>query len=248
MLKIVGKANAPQLLLIHGGGVGSWMWDDCLSYLTPHYQIILVSLPYHDDKLVTSSRPFTIHSFALKLIEQLPTIRNQHPLGVVGFSLGAQITLELLAIAPKFFSFAMINSALCTNINIPFSLLKLLSTLTMPLAKVKSFAKLQSKSLYIPNHLFASYFKLSSTMTSQQLAEVLHTNMTYKLSPMIQTSTSKVYISYGENENRAIKKSAKMIEKQLASSTTYIVKGIGHGFPLAEPLQFSDFILKHFII
>lgn len=247
MLNIVGSTNAPQLVLIHGGGVGAWMWDDCLQFLTPYYQLIIVSLPYHEQQVTTSS-PFTIQFYAQQLVEQLHAIRNQHPIGVVGFSLGAQISLELLTLAPNFFSFAMINSALCTKMNMSFSIIRLLAKVTMPLAKVKSFARLQASMLYIPEHLFEAYYQLSSTMTHHQLAEILHTNMSYELKPAIKQCTSTVFVSYGEKEKSAIKKSALIIQSYLPSTEVYVVKGIGHGFPLAEPENFAGFIRMHFTI
>jgi len=246
MIKL-GEDHLPQLLFIHGGGVGSWMWNECIQQLTTHFQCLLVTLPYHGHSNSSlEDSPFTIESYTAKLLSQLQTYRNDQPIGVVGFSLGAQITAELLTQAPHLFKFAMINSALCTHTGISPSMLKFMLKLTYPLAKLKSFAKLQAKSLYIPFHLFDEYYLLSTSITASQLIEIMMTNITYRLKPAINLTTTNVHITYGEKENKAIRGSASELNKLLPQATIYVVPKLGHGFPLAEPIGFASYIKQHF--
>lgn len=250
-MKIYGDQHLPQLLFIHGGGVGPWMWDQVIQELTTHFQCIVVTLPYHGQEVSKqegqfNESTFTIESYSHYLIDQVKGVRNDKAIGVVGFSLGAQIALELLSLSPHLFKFAMINSGLCTSTGIPSTLIKPMITMTAPLAKLKSFAQLQASTLYIPASLFQSYFTLSKSITTTQLTEIMRTNMNYRLKPSFDLTTADVHITYGAKENVAIKNSARTISERLPQATTYVVPKLGHGFPLAEPVLFANYIKQHF--
>ena len=245
MLTIKGKSDLPQILFIHGGGVASWMWDDVLPFLEEHYQCILVDLPYHGNH-ESYDDIFTIESYAPKIFQMLEPLRNSQPIAVVGFSIGAQIALELMSLKPQYFTFAMINSALCKPIVLPTTILELSIKLSMPLTRLKSFAKLQAKPLYIPAHLFEKYFKQSQAITSSQLIEILKTNMSYKSKENLQHCLTSTLITYGEQEKKAIIDSADELASMLPNSEVYMISRLGHGYPFAFPKLFAKAILSRF--
>lgn len=43
-----GPSDAPVVLLLHGGGVGAWMWRDQVEALRDRYRVITPDLPGHD--------------------------------------------------------------------------------------------------------------------------------------------------------------------------------------------------------
>lgn len=221
------------------------MWEDIFPHLEEHYQCLFVDLPYHGNH-IPYREVFTIQHFSEKLFEIIEPYRNNQPIAVVGFSIGAQIALELMAIRPHYFQFAMINSALCQPLRISHTTLAISIKLSMPLTKLKSFAKLQAKQLYIPTHLFDKYFAQSQAITSSQLIEIMHTNMSFSASEKLKKCQARTLITYGEREKKFMKDSALQLSRLLPNSEVSVLARLGHGFPFAEPKQFADAIRLRF--
>jgi pimeloyl-ACP methyl ester carboxylesterase len=112
------------LLFLHGGGVSGWMWDKHIRHFT-HYHCVVPDLP--EQGLSTDGTKFSIKSSAEKLIDLIEEIAKEKKVIVIGFSLGAQITIQMLSMSPDLIDYAIINSALdlvhsnsnCTGLIIP---------------------------------------------------------------------------------------------------------------------------------
>ncbi|MFA9556661.1 alpha/beta fold hydrolase, partial [Evansella sp. AB-rgal1] len=143
-----GDKDAPLIVFLHGGGVSSWMWDKQIQYFKD-YHCIAVDLP--EQGRSNKSKHFSIEYSAVSVVELIENIGKGKVVIVVGFSLGAQVTIKMLCMKPNLIDYAIINSALVRPNRIAEKMIKPTIKLTFPLIKNKSFSKLQAKTLYIDN-------------------------------------------------------------------------------------------------
>lgn len=104
-----GDKNGPLMLFLHGGGVGGWMWDKQIQYFTK-YHCIVPDLPEQGQSITGTN--FSIKTSAEQLIDLIEEKAKGKQVNVIGFSLGAQVTIQILSLAPDLVDYAMINSAL----------------------------------------------------------------------------------------------------------------------------------------
>jgi pimeloyl-ACP methyl ester carboxylesterase len=98
-----------SIVFIHGGGIGSWMWDEQVAYFSG-YHCIVPDLPAHG-----KSAGIPLTSVA-DMADMLAGVIRERAHGgraqMVGLSLGAQITVALLSRAPELVEHAVVSSAL----------------------------------------------------------------------------------------------------------------------------------------
>ncbi|MCR8922397.1 malonyl-ACP O-methyltransferase BioC [Dasania sp. GY-MA-18] len=89
-----GLADAEHLLLLHGWGIASSVWQPCLSQLNENYHITLVDLPGFGRSVDVPSQPLPV------LLAQLNQLMPA-PYTVLGFSLGGMLAVQLAAQFPQ---------------------------------------------------------------------------------------------------------------------------------------------------
>src|SRR5947209_8702658 len=95
-VKETGKANAPSIIFLHGGGASGWTWDEQVAQLSD-FRCLVVDLPEHGKSI--GVEPFTFDSAAAQIVEIIRAHGGKAH--VVGLSLGAQTIVTLLSIAPE---------------------------------------------------------------------------------------------------------------------------------------------------
>ena len=152
-----GKENHDTILLLHGGGLSWWSYEEAAKSLQKDYHIILPILDGHAE----SDRPFTsIEDNAIEIIEFIDTHFEGSVLLMSGLSLGGQVLLEILSQRNDICKYAIIESALVTPSKLTHAMIKPAFGSCYGLIKYKWFSKLQFKSLKIRSDLFEFYFRL----------------------------------------------------------------------------------------
>ena len=236
-----GQSNAPLLLFIHGGGVGGWMWEEQIKFFQA-YQCLVPTLPEHGGQ--KCDIPFSIRESAKLLNDLIIEKANGQKVNVVGFSIGAQVLIEMLSLQPTLIDKAMINSALTRPIPVPKSILGVTVKLTYPLIRQKAFAKIQAKTLYIPPNLFDRYYEESCSVSVEGLTRVLDENMSFKIPESFSKVKSNMLVTVGEKERGMMKKSAHDLSICNANCHKIVWPNIGHGISLIEPSLFNDILSK----
>lgn len=236
-----GPIEAPLLVFIHGGGVGGWMWEEQVKFFQD-YHCLVPTLPEHG--IHKGDIQFSIRESAKLLNDLIVEKANGQKINVVGFSLGAQIVVEMLSLQPSRINKAMINSALTRPIPLPKSVLRSTVKLTSPLIKCKTFAKMQAKTLCIPPHLFNRYYEESCAVTPDSLIRIMQENMNFKIPEAFSKVTSKILVTVGEKERKIMKKSAHDLTICNENCHKIVWQNIGHGISLKEPNLFNDTLLK----
>ena len=240
LYKEYGDKTAPLMIFLHGGGISDWMWDNQIQYFT-HYHCIVPILPEHG--MDGSDTRFSIKGSAVELIKLIEEKAGDREVILIGFSLGAQVIIQLLSMKPEIIHYSMINSASVRPIPYARHFLKPAIKLTYPLIRKRWFSKLQAKTLYINNEDdFEKYYAESRHIKLDTLVRVLEENMAFGIPAAFSKAAGSILVTVGEKEKSIMKESAKDIIKANSNCTGVIIPGIGHGAPLGMPDFFNRMI------
>jgi pimeloyl-ACP methyl ester carboxylesterase len=234
-----GDKNASLMVFLHGGGVSSWMWDKQIQFFS-HYHCVTVDLPEQGQS--TNTENFSIRYSAESLIDLIEKIGNEKEVIVIGFSLGAQVTIQMLSMKPNLINYAIINSALVRPNSLVKKLIGPSIKLTFPMIKNKSFSKLQAKTLYIDEEYFGTYYKESTQMKSDTLIRILEENMSFELPLDFNTAKGKILVTVGEREKSIMILSAKDIVSNNSNCIGIMIPDVGHGISFVNPDFFNQMI------
>lgn len=236
--KEYGDLHKPLILFIHGGGVGGWMWDKQVQYFSQYHCIV----PELIDNEASNTSDFTIEDSAKKLLSLIVEKAKNKLVIVVGFSLGAQIAIQMVSLKPQLINFAIITSALVTPSPVIEICIRPLIKLTFPLIKNKSFAKLQAKTLYVDQEYFEQYYEDSSKMKVDTLIKILKENMSFAIPHDFSKAKCNILVTVGEKEKGNMKKSAIHLVNSNPNCQGVVLSNIGHGVSLANPEFFNRFV------
>lgn len=231
-----GPENTFPVLLLHGGGVAGWMWNSLRQQLEARHTALVPDLPGHGR---STEEPYATHAKTVDALSQLLIRGGFAPVTVIGFSLGAQLALDLASTNPELVERVMVVSA--QAVPIPFTKLTLrLLGAAAPLARNRRFARLQARELFIPPELLNDYVDTSSGISKATLLAAVEQNMRFVLPEAWSRFPGRALIMVGRKERAVMLESAAVIHAALPSSELEIVQGSGHGIPLQHPDWFNS--------
>jgi len=221
-----GKENHDVIILLHGGGLSWWNYREAAQILQSDYRVILPILDGH----AGSERAFTtIEAHAAELIEFIDARFGGSVLLMGGLSLGAQILLEVLSQRRDICRYALIESALVLPSKVTHTLIKPVFGGCYGLIRYRWFSRLQFKSLRIKQELFEEYFRDTCSISKADMITFLQANASYTVKASLEDCMAKAYIFVGARENRAMRKSSKIIHEKLTGSVRKILPNMYHG-------------------
>lgn len=234
-----GDVNASLMVFLHGGGVSSWMWEKQILYFT-NYHCVTIDLP--EQGRSKDVEAFSIKKSAEKIIELIEKIRIDKKVIVIGFSLGAQVALQMMSMKPTLISKAIINSALVRPSTLAVKLISPTIKLTFPLISNKHFSKIQSRMLYVSEEYFENYYRESSQMKSDTLIRILKENLSFGIPTAFNKAEGNILVTVGEKEKTIMKKSARDIVSSNSNCVGIIIPNVGHGISMCNPNYFNKMI------
>ncbi|AOZ94133.1 alpha/beta fold hydrolase [Paenibacillus crassostreae] len=234
-----GDKNASLVVFLHGGGVSSWMWDKQIQYFS-QFHCVAIDLPEQGES--KHSENFSISFSAEKIIEFIEKIANGKKTSVIGFSLGAQVTVQMLSMKPDLIHYAIINSALVRPNPLAKKWIRPAIQLAFPLIKNRTFSKLQAKMLYVDKENFETYYKESSLMKADTLIRILEENMSFEIPKDFNKAKGKILVTVGEREKAIMKKSANDIVINNSNCIGIIIPNVGHGISMSNPNFFNQIV------
>jgi pimeloyl-ACP methyl ester carboxylesterase len=236
-LATFGPDGAPPVLLLHGGGVAGWMWDSLRARLETSHTLLIPDLPGHGH---SADEPYVSHAETIAtLSRRLNGAVVGRPVTVIGFSLGAQLAIQLASEHPELVSDAVIVSAQAKAT--PFTDLTLAALgVSAPLARQEWFARLQARSLFVPPSLMEDYVSTSAGITKATLLAAVRENLRFELPARWSEFPGRALVIAGRRERRLMRDSADAIHAALPGSELTIVDGCGHGIPLQRPPWFDE--------
>ena len=241
IVKEYGKFNKDIIILLHGGGLSWWNYEEVSEILKSNYHVILPILDGHSG----SDRDFTsIENNANEIIEYIDNNYNGNVKLIGGLSLGAQILLDILSKRDNICEYAIIESALVFPMKMTNRLIESSINMSYGLINKKWFSKLQFKSLKIKKELFDKYYIDSSNITKNNMISFLKANSNYHLKN-IKTNKSKSIVIVGSKERPIMIKSAKRIHDELINSELEILSGYYHGdLSINHPNEYAEKVKK----
>ena len=221
-----GKENSKIVILIHGGGLSWWNYQEVAEVLAKKYHVILPIIDGHagsDDDFIS------IEHFANTLIQYIEIELKQKVYLLAGVSLGAQIVVEMLATKPNICEHAIVESALLRPSKWMAMLIKPMLDVSYSFIKQLWFAKLQHKYLRIKDDLFDVYYRDTCLITKTNMIAFMKANMLYDVKTEIINTRANVYIVVGGKEPRMMRKSAQLLHDKLRDSVCIIKSKLYHG-------------------
>lgn len=214
------------------------MWEKQIQYFT-YYHCLVLDLPEHG--LRNQGMHFSIRGSAEQLMGLLHE-KNKGRVIVVGFSLGAQIAIQMASREPDLIDIAVVNSALVRPVAYADKLIRPTVRFTFPLIKSRLFSKLQAKALYVGEEHFERYYEETLRMKPETLVRVLEENMSFAIPENFSKVKGRTLVTVGERERAIMKRSARDIVQANTNCTGVILPNVGHGVPLAEPDFFNHMV------
>lgn len=233
-LDTFGPRDGRPLVLLHGGGVAGWMWSPVRAHLESDRRVLVPDLPGHgrstDEDYV--SHEVTVAALA-RLLEDHGPLEGQGAT-VVGFSLGAQLAVQLASERPDLVDGVVVVSAQAVPMRASRPTLALLGA-TAGLARQEWFARLQAKQLFLPDELLDDYVRTSAGISRETLLRSVEENLRFVPPAGWRAFPGAATILVGSRERTLMKRSALALHATLPHSTLEIVDGCGHGIPLQRP-------------
>lgn len=237
-----GPAGAPSIVWLHGGGMGGWMWDRQIS-LFKDYHCLVPDLPGHGN---SREAKFTMKGAAesvARLIREKARGGRAH---VIGLSLGAQVLVELLGESPEVVDHAVINSALVRQLTYSKLMLnpviiKLILKTSLPLAKNRTFARVQAGSYHLPEDMFETYYAETSQNTESEMVDVFRENAIFTIPVGLCKAKVPTLVVIGSKESILVD-SAKDLVGTVPGARAFMVKNVGHTFVFENPGLYAHMI------
>ncbi|PCK23296.1 peptidase [Bacillus pumilus] len=240
MVDELSMVEKPIMIFLHGGGVSSWMWQEQIEMFKETYDCYIPDLVGHGTR--ANEQPFSMRESAREVISWIREHAQSRTVILVGFSLGAQIAVDVLSREPDIVDIAVINSALVMPLPWLYLMVRPILPLTYPLLKKDWFIQLQAEKLGIPSHAVEHYAADSKHLLKETLQTMFQENLHYKLPNTFQQAKARILITVGEKERGIMKRSAKKITNAHPKAVGVIVPAIGHTFTFEKKELFTEMV------
>lgn len=229
-------------MLLHGGGLGAWQYQQAAQLLAEKYRVLVPILNGH----AGSDREFTsIEDNARAIINAIDKQLSGQLHLIAGQSLGGQILLDILAQKPDIAPYVLVESANIRPLKTGRRLIKSALALSYPLVKQKWFAHLQFKSYKLDWAYFEDYYRDSSQLSQDNLVAFTTASLNYDIKPEVKNSQARALILVGSREHSSTKKSATILQNLLPNANLSIIPNAYHGqLSINHPESYAQLLLQ----
>jgi len=232
-----GDKTAPTILFLHGGGVAGWMWDPVVARMQD-FHCLVPDLPEHGNSMAV--KPFTMELAANQVIDLIP---EQAPTGkavVVGLSEGAQVVVQMLAMAPEIMEKALVSSALL--LPMPGSrflyspaLLAWMFRLSIPPFRHNEWwMRLNmQRAAAIPDEFFPQYKANFQIINESQFVNLMVANQQFRLPANLGKVSVPTLVIAGKHEYAIMHASVRLLARTLPNAYARLVD-LGKGANMAK--------------
>ncbi|WP_424354334.1 alpha/beta fold hydrolase [Methanobacterium sp. MBAC-LM] len=239
-IKETGENNDETIVFLHGDGIAGWMWDEQLKAFSD-YHCIIPDLPGHGKS--AEVKPVTVQDTADKIIDIIKNKAKNGKAHIVGLSMGAQITVQILSTAPEVVNHVLISGALVRSSQPTESFLELLDNLiALYLPDKNKIIRIMSyvRSYNIPRNLIDKFRESTYVIEPYYLDKILRETILFKMPDNLEHADVPVLVMAGEKDYRIINESALNLLNVLPNSKGAIVLKVGHLWNIENPEMFNN--------
>ncbi len=237
-VKETGKENEESIVFITGGGLSGWMWDKQLEGFTD-YHCLVPDLPEHGKSKHVA--PLTIETAAEQIIELIKEKAHNKKAHIVGISLGGQLVVQILGMAPEVVDHAMASGTVVRHYYGKVALtLMPLNTIFQPFLKSDFILKKFMENAKIPLEYSENYRKDIMEFNTYGLTKrMLNENAAFRIPKGLCKVENPVLIAMGETEMDLVHESAEDLNRCLPNSRIFKAQGLFHVWNLESPELFN---------
>jgi pimeloyl-ACP methyl ester carboxylesterase len=232
-----GPVGAPAIVFLHGAKMSGWCWQPVVQRLR-QYRCLVPDLPQFGESF--QQGPFEMGRVADAVADLIRSRVHTGRAHVVGFSLGAQVAVQLLANDTKLVD----RAVLCgTVINTKLGA-GLMRRLVVPLARTTILRSAIRRGWNahhpgIPADRLADYRKDVSLATGRQFAHIVAASGRFTLPAGLNKSDTPTLFLTGGKELRLAHRSAAALAQPMPNGVDRVARGMDHDWPLRYPDLFS---------
>lgn len=237
--KETGKNNDETMVFIHGGGLSGWMWNKQVEAFSD-YHCIVPDLPEHGKS--AEVKPFTIKGAAEMIVDIIKNHAHNGKAHLVGLSLGGQLAVQILSIAPEVIDRALISGTMVREYYGPttLKLMNLWLRIYMPFKNTNFSVKHAMKGNGASTEHFEYFKEDMNILTLSCLKNIYRENALFRIPGELCQIKNPVLIIAAEREMKYVSQSAKDLNKCLSNSQMYMVPNVKHNWALDAPELFSS--------
>jgi pimeloyl-ACP methyl ester carboxylesterase len=232
----IGPPDAPRVLLLHGGGLSSWSWQEQLPALHG-CRALIPDLPGHGQ----SPGPLRLMGAARQLADLLE--EEGGAARVVGLSLGSQLALTLLEQSPELLLGALLSGTLALPIPggvwLSGTPNRLLTQVVWPIRNARLFLEANRRELEVPARHAQALAADTRNLSQETYLDIMRENMAFRPGPSLAHCLVPVTLLVGSREAGVLKRSAQSLTQLLPLARAYTVPGVNHLWPLSHPEKFN---------
>jgi len=234
----VGPAGAPTIVLLHGAGVGGWMWRDTMAALS-EVHLLVPDMPEQGKS--QDAGLFSVAGTARLVADLIAERAHGGKAFVAGLSLGAQVTVALLGSRPDVVLGAFASGTLVRPVT-GVRLVNAMIPLYMPMRNARWLVRANMKALEIPDEFESDVARETAALTTASYRRMTVENVAFRVPPGLGSVTCPVLITVGEREMKVMKESARDLVAAAPSARAFIVAGHGHNWPVQDPGLYAQVV------
>ena len=235
-----GKENGQVILLLHGGGLSWWNFEQVARLLEREFHVVLPILDGH----AGSDRAFTtIEDNAQAVIDEIDRRFGGKVCFMGGVSLGGQILAEVLSRRSNICRNALLESTALLPTRLTRLLVRPMLACSYGLIRRPWFSKLQARSMGIPEELQGDYYRDSCAISKESMTAFLQASSSYRLKGSIKKTAARLVLIVGGREPSVVIRSGRHLHRLIPESGLEIIRGLRHGeLSLGRPTQYAEWV------
>jgi pimeloyl-ACP methyl ester carboxylesterase len=232
-----GPATAPAIVFLHGGNMSGWSWEPVVGRMQ-QYRCLVPDLPHFGKSF--QQGPFEMRSAAAAVAELIRAHVGTGRAHVAGFSLGAQVGLQLLATEPH-----VVNRAvLCGTVINTTPFVRQTQLLLGSISRNAMYRRVlrryrNARPAPIPSDKIDEYREDVRLITSGQLADVVVASAGFTRPEGLDKSDSPTLFITGAKEPAHVRRWAAELARHMDNGVDRVANGKVHDWPLRDPELFS---------
>ena len=232
-----GPVGAPAIVFLHGGNMSGWSWEPVVERMQ-QYRCLVPDLPQYGKSF--RQGPFEMGRAATAVAELIRSRVGTGRAHVVGFSLGAQVGVQLLATEPKLVDRAVLSGTVINTTPWVRQTQLLLGTISRNAIYRRVVRRYRNaRHVPIPSAKIDEYREDVRLITSGQLADVVVASAGFTLPEGLDKSDSPSLFMTGAKETPVMRRWAAALAQQMPNGIDRIAIGMLHDWPLRDPDLFS---------